>query len=423
MNIKTTISAVLAAASMVLAGCGQSAPSVSNSDSQTAAAAETQAAEPVQEETVGEMRDMTTQEIVKDMGLGINLGNTLEATGGLHTSVNGYETSWGSPTIIQPLIQGYADAGFGTLRVPVAWSNLMADDYTISPELMARVDEVIGWAIDSGMYVIMNIHWDGGWWEKFPTEKDECMKKYTRIWEQLSEHFNRYGDKLIFESLNEELNWDSVWNKYSGTNGEEKKQVYALSNEINQKFVDIVRASGGNNEKRHLLIAGYNTDIDLTCDELFVMPTDPAGRCAVSVHYYTPSNFCILDKDASWGKAKTNWGKPQEVKQMEGYFDKLTERFVSKGVPVIVGEYGCVAIKNKEPEVIRRFNLICTEVMLERDICPVLWDTTGVFYDRYEYKLKDAEFASGLARIKKGESLKDSLTLNSSSSASGSDAA
>ena len=415
MKMKRTAAALMAAA-LLVSGCNNGGAQ------QTEAPAETTAAEP--EKQVGEMRDITTQQVVEEMGLGINLGNTFESSGISGTMVSSFEKGWGSPTISQPLIQGYADAGFGVLRVPVAWSNMMAEDYTISAEYIARVGEVVDWALDSGMYVILNEHWDGGWWEKFPTEKEECMKKYTRIWEQISEYFRDHGDKLMFESLNEEGGWDSIWNRYSGTEGEAKEESYGLLNEINQKFVDIVRASGGNNEKRHLLIAGYNTDVELTCDKLFVMPNDPAGRCAVSVHYYTPSTFCILERDASWGKARKTWGHPKEVEEMERLMDMLKERFVDNGVPVIVGEYGCVALRNKEPVEIRRFNLIAAEEMLKRKMCPVLWDTTGTFYDRYFFTMKDEEFRKGLERLKAGESLKEELladTKKESASASATD--
>lgn len=409
MKLRKKIIAAALAAVSAISGCANNNAPAATTSASPAPAETTAAEETAPARAVGEMRDMTTQQIVEDMGLGINLGNTFEATGSNSDSVSGFERSWGSPLITKELIEGYAKAGFGVLRVPVAWSNLMAEDYTISPELLARVDEVMGWAVDSGMYVIMNIHWDGGWWEKFPTEKEECMKKYTRIWEQLSDYYGNYGDKLMFESLNEEGGWQSVWNRYSGTAGEEKEQSFGLLNEINQKFVDIVRASGGNNAKRHLLIAGYNTDFDLTCDDLFVMPSDPAGRCAVSMHYYTPSTFCILEKDADWGKAKPTWGTKRDVREMEMYMDKVKEHFTDKGVPVIIGEYGCVAVKNKTKDQIRLFNLLATEEMVSRKICPVLWDTTGVFYDRYLYVLKDEEFQKGLDRIRAGESLKDEL--------------
>ena len=142
----------------------------------------------------------------------------------------------------------------------------------VEDKYIARVKEVTSWAIDSGMYVIVNIHWDGGWWTNFPTDKENCMKKYKSIWTQLSNGFAEFGDKLVFESLNEEGVWDSVWNRYGGTTG--KLEAYGLLNEINQTFVDVVRSTGGNNTYRHLLIAGYATDITLTCDSYFKMPNE-----------------------------------------------------------------------------------------------------------------------------------------------------
>ena len=230
------------------------------------------------------MRDISTMDYVREMGLGINLGNTFESCGEWidkwgDGTPKAYETAWGSPVITEDMIKGYADAGFGTLRVPVAWSNLMGDDYTISDAYLGAVQEVVDWALDYNLHVIVNLHYDGGWLANFPTDKETCMTKYTRIWEQISDAFQDYGDYLVFESQNEELGWDSLWNRWSSsTDG--KAESYALVNEINQKFVDIVRASGGNNAKRHLLISGYGTDIDLTCDPLFQMPQDPANHCA-----------------------------------------------------------------------------------------------------------------------------------------------
>lgn len=347
------------------------------------------------------MRNMTTAQIVDEMGIGINLGNTFESCGSWinNSSVTNYEIGWGSPKITQTLIKGYANAGFGVLRIPVAWSNMMGNNYTINKDYMARVKQVCDWAIDSGMYVIVNVHWDSGWWEEFPTNKTECMKKYTRIWEQVSAAFKDYGDYVMFESLNEEGGWDSVWNRYSGsTNG--KATSYGLLNEINQKFVDIVRGSGGNNSKRHLLIAGYVTDISLTCDKLFVMPKDSQKRCAVSVHYYTPSTFCILEKDESWGKARYDWGTQSDINELKKYMNLMKTNFVDKGIPVIIGEYGC-PIKNKDPESVRLFlTSVCREAY-SRGMCPVLWDTTNTFYNRNTYKMIDSQLEKAFKNIAK----------------------
>ena len=177
------------------------------------------------------MRDMTTMEVVQDMGLGINLGNTMESSGMYLASVQGYETGWGSPVVTKEMIQGYKDSGFGVLRIPVAWSNMMQRDYTIHPDYLARVKQIVDWALESDLYVIMNIHWDGGWFEGFGKDdkRDGCFEKYESIWTQLTEAFKDYGDKLMFESLNEEGGWDEVWNRYSGEGDKEKS--YGILNE------------------------------------------------------------------------------------------------------------------------------------------------------------------------------------------------
>ncbi|MDE5575801.1 MAG: glycoside hydrolase family 5 protein [Oscillospiraceae bacterium] len=347
-----------------------------------------------------QMRDMTTAEVVKEMGLGINLGNTMESSGMYLGSVQAYETGWGSPVVTQPMIQGYADAGFGVLRVPVAWSNLMeAKTYKINPDYIARVKEIINWAIDADMYVIMNIHWDGGWFEGFGKDdkRDKCFEKYESIWTQLSEEFKDYGDKLMFESLNEEGGWDEIWNRYS--NQGDKEKSFGILNDMNQRFVNIVRGSGGNNEKRHLLIAGYNTDFDLTCDAAFKMPDDPAGRCAVSVHYYTPSTFAILEKDATWGKARTEWGTDEDYAELNRYMDMMKTNFADKGIPVIIGEYG-TSTSNKTPEMVRKYVTAVCGAAYERGLCPVLWDITDHFYDRTEMKFIDPELLEGLMAVK-----------------------
>lgn len=386
MNLKAVISAVTATAMLVSAGGWKKADTALGANDNT-------------------MRDMTTMDIIEDMGIGINLGNTFESSGQWiddwgDGTPNAYETAWGSPTVTKELIQGYANEGFGVVRVPVAWSNMMSDDgnYTIHPDYIARVKEVIGWALDADLYVIMNLHWDGGWLEEIPTNYDECMKKYSAIWTQLSDEFRDYGDYLMFESQNEELGWSSVWNQWGGTTG--KDVSYGYVNAINQEFVDIVRSSGGNNEKRHLLISGYNTDITLTCDSLFKMPEDPAGRCAVSVHYYTPAGFAILTEDASWGKASSTWGTDAEYAELNSNMDKLVSRFTSKGVPVIIGEYGCPK-ENKEEASVRRFISAVAEASMSRGgICPVLWDVTDLHYSRKNYKMTDSELQKELIRIR-----------------------
>lgn len=349
-----------------------------------------------------EMRDITTMELVRDMGIGINLGNTYESCGDWIAqwgdgTPESYETAWGSPVITQDMIQGYADEGFGVLRVPVAWSNLMGENYTISQEYLAAVRETIDWALDCDLYVIVNLHWDGGWLEKLPENKDECLKKYAAIWTQLCDAFEDYGDYLIFESQNEELGWDSLWNIWSSSDAG-KAESYGYVNEINQTFVDIVRSSGGNNPQRHLLISGYDTNIENTCDPLFHMPDDPAGRCAVSVHYYTPATFALLEEDVDWGKAASTWGSDAEFAELNRNMDMMKTTFVDKGIPVIIGEYGCPK-NNKEEDSVRLFLTSVCKAAYDRQMCPVLWDITGLHYNRETCQMYDTQLKTALGEI------------------------
>lgn len=338
--------------------------------------------------------DRTTMEIVKDMGLGINLGNTFDSTGNWFHDVPGQETAWGSPIITEKMINGYADAGFGVMRLPVSWTVLMDDEGNINAEFIDRVEEVVNWILDSGMYCILNTHHDD-WPDRFQNDKEGTMELYEKIWKQICERFKNYGEKLILESMNE-VGFDNMWNQYGGTEG--KAEAFALFNEINQKFVDTVRASGGNNAQRHLLIASYWTNIDHACCELFQMPEDPAKRCALSVHYYTPSTFCILSEDADWGKAQTEWGTEEDYEYLKGEFDKLETNFVDKGIPVIIGEYGCTT-SNKTREVAELWLNSVTEAALSKDICPVLWDTPGGEYDREKAEFKHPDFIKKLTAL------------------------
>lgn len=363
----------------------------------------------------GGMRDITTMELVKEMGVGINLGNTFESCGSWidDSEVKNFETAWGSPVITQKMIQGMADEGFGVLRIPVAWSNMMDfdNDYQINADYMARVKEVTEWALDADMYVIVNIHWDSGWWEDFPTKTDECMHRYERMWQQICDGFAEYDEHVMFESLNEEGGWSSVWDQWAGTQ-EQKEQSYGLLNEINQKFVDLVRSQDNNNAKRHLLIAGYITDVDLTCDPLFKMPEDPMNRCAVSVHYYSPSSFAIADDSTTWATPRTFWGTGADYTELKTQMNKLKTTFVDNGVPVIIGECASASRLNKEASELVRYNLAVIGEAVDNELCPVIWDVAMgedtderiySIYSRKLCKLGDDDFKAGLQDIFAGK--------------------
>lgn len=358
------------------------------------------------------MRDISPMQVVTDMGIGINLGNTYEsygewiddwgANGYPAGTVEAYETAWGSPVITQEIIQGYADAGFETLRIPVSWSNMMGENYTVSSEYITAVGEVIDWAMDCGLYVIVNLHGDGGWFENFPTDTENCLEKFTAIWTQVSTAYRDYGDHLIFEAQNEELGWSTLWNQWGSDEG--KAESYDLVNKINQAFVDTVRSTGGNNSERLLMISGYNTDIKLTCDPMFKLPNDPANKMAVSVHYYVPSVFAILTEDADWGEARDTWGTEEDYAELYSYMDTAKETYVDNGIPVIVGEYGCPS-ENKDPESVERYLQSVCEAVYTRNMCPIIWDVPGGYYDRETYVMYDEELNALLHSVKQTDGI------------------
>ena len=347
------------------------------------------------------LRDMTTMQLIRDMGIGINLGNTMEAFGDWITdkTVKGYETAWGSPVIQKEMIEGIKREGFGVMRLPVHWFNLMASDYTINDEYLSRVKQIVDWAIDAKLYVILNIHHDeNDFFKNMPTKTDETLKNFKKIWTQISNAFKSYDDYLMFESLNEEACWNDVFNRWSGSDAG-KKEVFDYTYQLNQAFVDTVRASGGNNAERHLLLAGYCTDPDLTCDSMFKMAKDPANRCAVSIHYYNPSTFCILEEDADWGKCQKTWGTKDEIKDLNNKFDMMKSTFIDKGIPVIIGEYGTTT-KNKDMDSVRNWLYSVCNAAYSRKMLPILWDTPLGFYNRQKGAFDDSVIREMLNSVK-----------------------
>jgi endoglucanase len=346
---------------------------------------------------VAPFESVSSMEAVQRMGLGWNLGNTLEAGGDWvkDKTVHGYETAWGNPDTTRAMIAKVRQMGFSSVRIPVGWSSLMGPNYTINPALLRRVAEVVGWVQAEGMVAVVNIHWDGGWWTKFSTHYSDTMFRYTRMWSQIADTFKNYPGTLIFESLNEEGHFDDIWDQHK--NSGQKSKAYEIVNNINQAFVKLVRESGGMNAKRHLLIAGYSTDIDRTVDPFFKMPSDPANHCILSIHYYTPWPFAGMNHDESWGKARYSWGTGADIVELDNNLKKLKVRFLDKGVPVIMGEYGMASKKSQANS--RLYVLTVAEKAYRLGICPMLWDAGGGILDRRKLEIYDPLLLQGYHKI------------------------
>lgn len=353
------------------------------------------------------LENMSSVEVVQHMGLGWNLGNTMECAGDWikgHDTSN-FETAWGNPVTTKEMIDAIQAAGFRSVRVPVAWSNMMGDDYTIDPALLKRVQQIVNWVLADGMIAVVNIHWDGGWWSKFPAQYDESMKRYRCMWSQIAGYFKSYPCTLILESLNEEGCFNDVWNRYGPADPAKKLKAFGILNQINQAFVDLVRQSGGLNSQRHLLIAGYATDIELTSDPDFVMPKDPQNHCILSCHYYTPYTFAGLEHDETWGKARPTWGTKEDFDELDKNMQMLKAHFLDHGVPVIIGEYGAT-LKTKEVESVHRYIWAVTQRIYQLGMCPMLWDP-GSHFNRKTLVFNDPELLEGFQKIMKGQRIEE----------------
>lgn len=380
------LTAAVMGCTALLAGCGKGSDSSSKAE---------EGAKTSDDGSIN--KDLTATELARLLGNGTNLGNTMEAYGhksySADTDPESFETLWGQPVTTEEMIKGMKASGFDSLRVPVAWTNAMEyekGDYTINEAYLDRVEEIINYALDNDMYVIINDHWDGSWWGMFGSSEqsdvDKAFEMYKSMWTQIANRYKKYSDRLIFEGANEELGDrlnDTDVCKNSGSLS--KAECYEMANRINQTFVDTVRATGGNNEQRFLLIAGYNTDITMTCSDKFQMPTDTAkDKLLLSVHYYTPWDYCGT-------KGRSDWGTKSDYEEQNRLFKNMT-KYSEQGYGIIIGEY---AVLTNGGDVKKGTDKFINNLLDNCDaygFAPFLWDCSD-FFSRSELKMRDETVA------------------------------
>ena len=297
--------------------------------------------------------------VAKRLSAGWNLGNQMDA----HINGKSDETSWGNPKTTQALFDALKKAGFSSVRIPVTWMGHIDDDndYKIEDAWLDRVAEIVGYAEKAGLCAIINMHHDGAdsaYWLDIKTAaaddgaNRQIVEKLTTVWRQIAEKFADKGDFLIFESMNEIHDGGWGW----GDNLKDGDKQYARLNEWNQAFVDAVRAAGGNNANRYLGVPGYCTNIDLTVQH-FRMPTDTAtDRLMVAVHYYDPYDYTLAATYNEWGHTATaaNTGSEKDVTEA---FKKLYDKYIANGIPVYIGEFGCVNRNTERQQAFQRYYL------------------------------------------------------------------
>ena len=329
------------------------------------------------------LKNADTEAILEDMGLGWNLGNSLDATGGSGLDT---ETSWSNPKTTQALIDKVKSLGFNTVRVPVSWGkHVSGDNYTIDSAWLARVKEVVDYCYKNDMYVILNIHHDtkssesasGAGYYPRSSAYSSSEKFVTSVWSQMAEYFKDYDYHLIFETLNEPRLigtgyewWFSKWSIPS-----EVKDAIECINKLNQKAVDTIRNTGSNNKGRLIMCPGYDASIDGATVSGFKLPTDISGnknRIAVSVHAYSPYNFA-MNVDRSNGATSTYSSSIKE--ELKNLFSTLKSNFRDKGIPVVIGEFGSTDKNNTAERV--KWATDYTALAKKNNIPCVLWDNNA----------------------------------------------
>jgi len=339
----------------------------------------------------------TAVQIAAKIKVGINIGNTLEATGG--------ETGWENPMITNDLIKAIKLNGFNAIRLPCAWDQY-ADQTTakISAAWLTRVKQVVQYCVDNELYVILNIHWDNGWLENNCTvaKQVENNAKQKAFWEQIATTMRSFDEHVLFASANE-------------PNVADATQMGVLLS-YHQTFINAVRASGGKNAYRVLVVQGPSTDIETTNKLMTLLPTDKvSNKMMAEIHYYTPWNFCGMTEDATWGNQFYYWGANNhsttdtahnptwgEEAAVDANFSLIKKQFVDKGIPVIIGEFGAIRRDTLKGDVLKLhlasrayYFKYVTKQAIANGLMPFFWDTGGLI-NRNTYTVADQQALDGL---------------------------
>lgn len=347
--------------------------------------------------------DETAFQTAANISMAINIGNTLEAIGG--------ETAWGAAKINADYIRSIRESGFDAVRLPVAWYN-HSDKNTlkIDESWMNRVDEVVQLCIANGLYVFMNIHWDEGWMElNIDSYSPDVDRIQRELWTQIADRFKDYDKHLVFCGANEA--------------GQDTQASADALKAYMQTFIDVVRASGSNNANRVLVVQSPGTDIDRAVKYCAGnLPKDKvADRMMLEVHCYDPSDFTIMQNDGEWGansKVRYFWGQDYhtgtdrdctwgEENHIDTQMQKLKANFVDKGIPVIIGEFGCgrrrsfIASIDEDRHRASRcyYHSYIVKSAKTNGAVPFLWDTPNEMFNRQTGAVIDPD---NLAAIQQG---------------------
>ncbi|TBN05456.1 glycoside hydrolase family 5 protein [Hyunsoonleella flava] len=276
----------------------------------------------------GKMRNISSFDIVSEMKIGWNLGNSLDAEGPT-------ETHWGNPVTTKAMIDAVANRGFKTIRIPVTWRfhQGASPDYTVSKAWFDRVEEVVNYARANNMYVILNTHHEDTWIIPTYAKADEVKNRLSKLWTQIATRFQNYSDYLIFETLNEPR-YENTPQEWTGGTAEGRDVV----NQYHQVSLDAIRATGGNNSLRHIMISTYAASTLPAAINALKIPNND-DRAIVSLHSYFPFPFTLAGTD-------TTWGTDSDKQALDNEMDKIKAKFIDNGIPVVLGEWSSGNLNN-----------------------------------------------------------------------------
>ncbi len=334
-----------------------------------------------------QMRGFSASQLVSDMGAGWNLGNSLESENN--------ETYWGNPKTTKAMIDTIAARGFKTLRIPVRWDDNYSDPskYTISSSYMDRVETVVNYGLANGMYVIINVHHND--LQKLVSTDGSVQQRVkselSAIWDQVGNRFKNYGDKLIFE-INNEPRCGEDWGGNTA--------YYDCVNQYNEAGRAAIRATGGNNSSRLILLPTYCASSD--SPKLYGWKNlSSDNMIAVSIHAYQPFDF------AYEGGGHSNW-TDSDYNSLSSVFSQLNSVFISKGIPVVIGEFGAINKNNTADR--EKFTQIYATMAKQYNIPCIWWDnnSTGTgsekfgIFDRNSLSFTFGGIADALINVYKG---------------------
>jgi endoglucanase len=337
-------------------------------------------------------REKAGLRFVKSMGSGINIGNTLDSTGVRErkedATVEYYETYWSNPQITKKLISMIKVAGFGTVRIPVSWDEHMDEDGNVDNIWLDRVEEVVTYAIEEGLYVILDTHHES-WLIPLPKTEEQTKERLCVLWQQIAQRFIDYPDKLLYEGMNEPRTIVSE-DEWQGGTQEEREVV----NRLNAAFLETVRKTGGNNSHRWLIITSYGGNHRAVTLKSLKIPKDE--NIIVAVHPYIPYSF-TQDED---GTSKWSEQNKEDIEPIDELIDRLYNLYIKHDIPVILTEFGCIDKANPKDRL--AWTQYYTEYAKNNKIGHIWWDDGKAYslMDRKNYRWKEPQIVKVLTELK-----------------------